>query len=131
MYGPLPYEQLFYNTDWRLFMLKQRGVVEVIILTLVTCGIYGLYWVYDTMSGFEQTTGKESGINAVACLLLCLFLGSIGYLLFGMEADEQLNMIKESRGIPTTDNKVMYMLLGFFLPIVLIPIIQDEINKLA
>ena len=131
MYGPLPYEQLFNTTDWRLFMLKQRGVVEVIILTLVTCGIYGLYWVYDTMSGFEQTTGKESGINAVACLLLCIFLPSIGYLVYGMSADEQLKQIKESRGIPAEDNKVMYMLLGFFLPIVLIPIIQDEINKLA
>ena len=112
-------------------MLKNRSIVSVIILTIVTCGIYGLYWVYDTMNSLEQTSGKESSVNAIACLLLCIFLAPVGYILFGMGADEQLNMIKASRGIPTSDNKVLYMILGFFLPIVLLPLVQDEVNKLA
>ena len=112
-------------------MLKQRGVVEVILLTIITCGIYGIYWVYDTLNGMEQITGHQSSANSVVCLLLCIFFPSIGYLLFGMAADEQINIIKASRGIPAVDNKVMYMILGFFLPIVLIPIVQDEINKLV
>ena len=37
---------------------------------------------------------------------------------------------KGMRGMQQVDNKVMYMILGFFLPIVLIPIVQDEINRL-
>ncbi|MBQ3281828.1 MAG: DUF4234 domain-containing protein [Eubacterium sp.] len=112
-------------------MLQNRSVAMVIILTIVTCGIYGLYWVYDTMHALEQTSGKESSVNAIACLLLCIFVAPVGFILFGNGADEQLNMIKAQRGIPTTDNKVMYMILGFFLPIVLIPIVQDEVNKLV
>ena len=112
-------------------MLKNRSIASVIILTIVTCGIYGLYWVYDTMHGLELTSGKESGVNAMACLLLCIFVAPVGYILFGLGANEQLNMIKEQRGIPTEDNQVMYMILGFFLPIVLIPLVQDEINKLT
>ena len=131
MYGPLPYEQLFNTTDWRLFMLKQRGIIEVVLLTIITCGIYGIYWVYDTLNSMEQYTGQPSSANAMVCLLLCIFLPGIGYLVFGMSADEQLKLIKESRGIPAEDNKVMYMILGFFLPIVLIPMVQDEINKLV
>lgn len=112
-------------------MLKQRDIVLVIVLSIITCGIYLLYWVYDTMNSLEQTSGKQSGVNAVACLLLCIFVAPVGFILFGLGADEQINMIKEARGIPTTENKVMYMILGFFLPIVLAPIVQDEINKLV
>ena len=122
-----------YNLFYRLEinMLTNRNLVTVILLTVITCGIYGLYWIYDTMHNLELTSGQESGCNAMACLLLCIFVAPVGYIMFGMGADEQLNMIRVQRGIPTVDNKVMYMLLGFFLPIVLIPLVQDEVNKLA
>ena len=112
-------------------MLKERSVVGVIILTIVTCGIYGIYWTYDSISSMEQVSGHESSIGAVVILLLVLLFGPVGYLLFGMAADEQLNYIKTMRGGQAVDNKVMYMLLGFFIPIVLIPIVQDEVNRLA
>ena len=39
-------------------------------------------------------------------------------------------MIKGKLGMQQVDNKVMYMILGFFIPIVLIPIVQDEINRI-
>ena len=111
-------------------MLKNRSVVSVIILTIITCGIYGIYWAYDTLNSMEQVSGRESSVGSVVVLLLCIFFPSIGYLLYGMAADEELNMIKGMRGMQQVDNKVMYMILGFFLPIVLIPIVQDEINRL-
>ncbi|MBR3146644.1 MAG: DUF4234 domain-containing protein [Eubacterium sp.] len=111
-------------------MLKNRSVVSVILLTLVTCGIYGLYWVYDTLSSMEQVSGREASVGAVVVLLLCIFFSPVGFLLYGMAADEQLNMIKGKFGMQQVDNKVMYMILGFFIPIVLIPIVQDEINRI-
>ena len=111
-------------------MLKNRNIVLVIIFTLITCGIYGWYWVYDTLKGMETVSGKEATVNSTIALLLCIFVAPVGYILFGMAADEQLNMIKAERGITQVDNKVMYMILGFFLPIVLMPIVQDEINRL-
>ena len=111
-------------------MLKNRSIVAVIILTIVTCGIYGIYWAYDTLNGMEQTSGHEASVGAVVVLLLCIFFPSIGYLLYGMAADEQVNMIKGKLGMQQVDNKVMYMILGFFIPIVLIPIVQDEINRI-
>lgn len=112
-------------------MLKNRSIAGVIILTLITCGIYGIYWAYDTLSSMEQVSGHEASISSVVVLLLCIFFPSVGYLLYGMAADEQINLIKGMRSGQQVDNKVMYMLLGFFLPIVLIPIVQDEINRLV
>ena len=111
-------------------MLKNRSVVSVILLTIITCGIYGLYWAYDTLSAMEQTSGREASVSAVVVLILCIVFPSVGNLLYGMAADEQLNMIKGKIGMQQVDNKVMYMILGFFIPIVLIPIVQDEINRI-
>ena len=52
-------------------------------------------------------------------------------LFFGMAADQNLNNIRMQRGIPTVDNKTLYMILGFIIPIVLVCLVQNEINKLA
>ena len=33
--------------------------------------------------------------------------------------------------MPTADNKVLYMVLGFIIPIVLVALVQNEINQIV
>lgn len=42
--------------------MKQRSVATVIILSIVTCGIYALYWLYVTAEDLENEgqTGSVS-----------------------------------------------------------------------
>lgn len=113
-------------------MLTNRSVATVIILTIVTCGIYGLYWLWVTCDAlYKEAEGQGSTMQPIVTFLLCFFLADIGYLIFGMNVDADLNAIKAKRGIPTTDNKVLYMILGFIIPIVLIGMVQNEINQIA
>ncbi len=112
-------------------MLTNRSVVTVIILTIITCGIYGWYWVYKTAQELEDAGQSGSGVNPTVTLILCIIFPYVGFLLFGMNADQNLNNIKMRSGRPTTDNKVLYMILGFIIPIVLVGLVQSEINKLA
>ena len=48
-----------------------------------------------------------------------------------MAADQNLNNVRMQRGMPTVDNKILYMVLGFIIPIVLVCLVQNEINKLT
>lgn len=112
-------------------MLTNRSVVTVIILSIVTCGIYGWYWVYKTAQELEDAGQSGSSINPTVILVLCIVFPYVGYLLFGMAADQNLNNIKARSGRPTTDNKVLYMILGFIIPIVLVALVQNEINMLV
>ncbi len=112
-------------------MIKQRNPVLVLVLSIVTCGIYGLYWVYQSLHELEQTTGKTDSMNSMVVLLLCLFLPSVGYLLYGMVLNDQLNALRAMHGQPEEDNKVLYMILGFFIFVVLLFMGQSEINKFA
>lgn len=114
----------------KIFMLKERSIGLVILFTILTCGIYSLYWCYVTMQALDQE-GQHSNMPVIAQFLLVFFLGSIGFLILGINADDNINAIKESRGIATSDNKVLWMILGFLLPIVQIALIQNEINALA
>lgn len=110
--------------------MQNRSVATVVILTIITCGIYGLYWVYVTAEALEAE-GRSAQMSPTVQLILSIFFGGIGYLFVGMAADANINAIKTQRGLPTTDNKLVYMLIGFFIPIVLIAMVQNEINKLA
>lgn len=111
-------------------MLKNRDVVTTIILCIVTCGIYAFYWVYVTAQAIEQESDKHD-IPAILVLILSIFVGSVGFALFGYSANAGLNAIRAKRGEQEQDNLVAYIILGFFLPIVVIGMVQSEINKLV
>ena len=110
--------------------MQNRNIVTVIIFSLITCGIYGLYWLWVTNEALVAE-GGHCTVPSIGLLLLALFVGPVGYLLFAMDADANINEAKAKMGIPTTDNKALWMILGFIFPIVAIALIQYEINKIA
>jgi hypothetical protein len=54
---------------------RQRGVGTVILLLLVTFGIYGLYWIYITFAELQAHRGE--GVSGIVGLLLALVPVSI------------------------------------------------------
>jgi hypothetical protein len=53
---------------------KPRGVGFVIILSIVTIGIYGLYWLYVSFAELKRWRGQ--GVSGIAGLLLAFILVS-------------------------------------------------------
>ena len=51
---------------------QQRGVGFVILLTIVTLGIYSLYWVYKTQEEMKQHTGD--GLGGVLGLVIWILI---------------------------------------------------------
>ena len=109
-------------------MLMIRNIAVVMILSIITCGIYQLYWLWVSISALDYE-GQISNMPAIAQFILQFFY--VGFILFGLNADANINAIKAKRGIPASDNKVLYIILGIFLPIVLVCLVQNEINKLT
>lgn len=46
-------------------MLKNRNIALVIILSIITCGIYQLYWLWVTISALDNE-GQNSNMPAIA-----------------------------------------------------------------
>ena len=54
---------------------QPRGVAFVIIITIITVGIYSLYWVYKTCEEMKQHTGD--GLGGVLSLVIWLVVSPV------------------------------------------------------
>lgn len=109
-------------------MLQRRSVAAVVILSIVTCGIYMLYWSYVTICALDEEGGASNMSPMLQFVLMFFYVGSI---LFGINANANLNAIRERKGLPKRDNQVAWILLGLFIPIILFALVQNEINQLV
>jgi hypothetical protein len=60
-----------------------RSPVTVSLLTLVTCGIYGIYWYYKSFDEMKVYSGE--GVGGAVGLLLTLFCGIVAAFLLPSE----------------------------------------------
>jgi len=62
---------------------NQRATVSVILLTIITLGIYGLYWQYSVFKELKEYSGD--GIGGGLALLFAFLLGIINIFLLPAE----------------------------------------------
>ncbi len=111
-------------------MFTKRSVVTVIILTIITCGIYGLYWYYKTMEEMYNAGGKSLG-NLTPIIQFVLLFFYVGGVIFAINADDNINEVKARMGISPSDQKIAYILLELVFPIAVLALVQNEMNQLA
>lgn len=111
-------------------MFTNKSVVTVIILTIVTCGIYSLVWYWKSMHELYNAGGKSLGNLSPEIQFILLFL-YVGGVIFAINADDNINAVKQQRGLTAVDNKIIYVLLALLFPIALIALVQNEMNQLA
>jgi len=106
--------------------IKERNIVVAIILSIVTCGIYGIYWLI--MLAREAVSVKDPADSAVLEIVLMLFLPFVGFYL----AEKKLAEGCAEKGIEHKDNSVLYLVLGLIgLGIVSAVMLQNDLNKIA
>ena len=62
---------------------EQRGIFFVIAITIITFGIYHLYWVYKVYEEMKQHTGD--GLGGVLGLVIALVVGVVNYFVIPSE----------------------------------------------
>lgn len=112
-------------------MITKRSSVSALLLSIFTCGIYGYYWEYKAHDELKNASGEQGGFEPIVILLLSIFFYNIGWLLFGLDVAKKLSAIKAQRNIFSEDKTALYCILGFFIPVVLIYMVQEEMNALA
>lgn len=115
------------NFDNRYFkIVKPRNVALCIIFSLLTCGIYTLYWIavlnddINMISGHPEDT---SGIMVVIFSLLTCGIYNL-YWLYKMG-----NRIDDIKNVNNGNGGILYLILGFFCSLIAYAIAQDSINK--
>ena len=53
--------------------INQRSIAVAIVLSIVTCGIYALYWYYKMGERTDRIKGSQEGSTGLIYLLLAIF----------------------------------------------------------
>lgn len=112
-------------------MIKRRDIAVAIILSIVTCGIYGLYWFVCLNDDLNELTDREGTSGGVALILSLVTCGI--YAIYWMyKAGEKVDELKSRRGQTSQYSGIVYLVLSLFgFGIVSYALIQDELNKHA
>lgn len=112
--------------------IQQRDVALSIILTIITCGIYGVYW-FIVMSDDAKTASDDDTLpsGGMAFLLTLVTCGIYG-IYWAYRMGKALAMARERFGLVATDNSVLYLILSIFgLNIINYALIQNDLNTIV
>lgn len=108
--------------------MNKRNIVVALLLTFVTCGIYGVYWYLKLDSELCEASGDWSGQHGIVLLLLNLVTCGIWGFIWSYQAGKKMDTLENN----TTNNTVVFILLALFgLGIVNWCIIQNKLNSMA
>lgn len=112
-------------------MIRRRDLAVGIILSIVTCGIYGLYWMYCLTEDSNTASGDHSMSGGLAIVLTIITCNIYG-IYWAYKMGQNLKTAKDVRGLPADDRSVIYLILAIFgLQIVNYALMQDDLNKMA
>lgn len=103
--------------------MKKRGIVMMIVLSIITLGIYAIYWQCSFQGQLKEKTGE--GFGPVAHFFMCIITFGVYSLYWNYACGKRLAKLNAS------DNAVLYLvisLVGFgFINMFLM---QNQANKL-
>ena len=102
--------------------------IVVLLLGLVTCGLYLIYWNIKTAEVINAVAEKEVISQPIAIFAGCCFPVNIYF--YYLAGKEGLPKIYEKSGESSKDQSTLLLILGFLLPMVAAMIVQGDINKL-
>ena len=113
-------------------MIQKRNIGMCIVLSLITCGIYGYYWFYSMTKDAVSSNNRVYNTDPGTALLLNIFTCGIYGIYWNYQMGKALDDIKASRGMMPADRSLIYLILSIFgLGIVSWILIQSELNELA
>ena len=112
--------------------VTNRSIATCIILSLVTCGIYGIIWYINLVNDVNTVCQdeKSSQSGGVVFLLTLITCGIYGWIWF-YNAGKRMNEAGNKYNMNIADNSVMYLITIVGLGIIDYCILQSDLNKFA
>lgn len=112
-------------------MINKKNIALCIVLSIITCGIYGIYW-FITMTDDASRANDNPDFSGVKSFLFTIITCGIYAIYWYYKMGKELNEAGQKRNVAISDNSVVYLILGIFgLGIIAYCLIQSDLNKLA
>lgn len=106
--------------------MNKRSIVKAIILSLITCGIYSIFWFISLTDDMNRASGRVNDASGGKAFLLSLVTCGIYTYIWAYRLGEKRDIVANEKA----SSGIIYLLLTFFgLGIVVYALAQDALNK--
>ncbi|MDR3215418.1 MAG: DUF4234 domain-containing protein [Bacilli bacterium] len=112
--------------------IRKRSVLAVILLCLITCGIYSIYWIVTTQNQIRRIYQRELLHDGIVIILLGFITCGIYYYYWMYKTCLVMDDIYVEQGLVPNNDTVLMVVLGILCtPIVYYALMQNKINYLV
>ena len=106
--------------------IQRRSIVTAIILSLVTCGIYSIYWFITLTNDMNKASGRTSDTSGGIAFVLSLVTCGIYEYYWAYKIGEKRDIVAGEN----SSSGIIYLVLSLFgFGIVAYCLAQDALNK--
>lgn len=113
--------------------IRYRNIGLCVVLSIVTCGIYGIYWMVCLIDDLNIACEQPQDTSGLTVFLLSLVTCGIYMIYWCYKAGDKVTYIRRRAGAPVDSNtSTLYLILAIFgLALVNYCLIQSELNNVA
>ncbi|MBR2708007.1 MAG: DUF4234 domain-containing protein [Bacilli bacterium] len=111
--------------------MQKREIVTCILLTVITCGIYGIVW-FINLTDDVAYLSEDPEFSGGKAFLFTLITCGIYSFFWAYKLGKNIQIAQTKRNLPATDNSTLYIILNLFgLGIVTYCLAQNEVNNMV
>ena len=110
--------------------MKKRNIALCVIFSIVTLGIYGLYWFVQITNDVNELAGPEKKTSGGAALLPTIVTCGIYGIYWACKMGGVLDKAQTDRGMPAQNRAVVYLILELVIAPVGWILMQNTINSM-
>ena len=119
-----------YNTN-NSFKLPERNIALCLIFSILTCGIYGIYWFICITDEANAASGEGGTSGGMAFLFTLITCGIYG-IYWAYRIGQKLAQAGKNQNKAIGDNAILYLILQFLgLGIINYCLMQNDLNKFS
>ena len=112
--------------------ITKRDIVKAIIFSIISCGIYMLYWMAKVNDDTNTIAGETNATDGVKVVIFTIITCGIYGYYWSYKQGVKLDSVKAAKGLQTGNLAIIYLILSLVgLDIVALAMMQNEINTLA
>ena len=112
-------------------ILPNRNIAVSLILSLVTCGIYNIYW-FIMMTDESNSISDEEYSSGGMSLLFTIITCGIYAIYWNYQMGQKLAKAGRKYNLAIADNSILYLVLSIFgLGIISNCLIQNDLNRFS
>lgn len=112
-------------------MVKEKNIWISILLSIVTCGLYEIYWICTINNDIDTITNNDHPRNPILVIILSIVTCGLYTIYWSYLNGKLLKELGERTGKIVTSNEILNIILCILCGFVNLIIWQFDINKFA